>query len=205
MLLLTLPISTGCDGTRPASDASSAPESLAHPGADGDGWASVPAESLSTLQQAQLASAQAARIALETRLKAELMAAIGESGPAHAVDFCSTTAPRIASEVSQGHALSIGRTSFRLRNPDNQPPAWFAPVLQERIQATSVFVSDQHEMGVAYPIMLADACVMCHGQLAQLTPNVRNALAQAYPLDEATGFAPGDLRGWFWVQVPAID
>jgi hypothetical protein len=28
------------------------------------------------------------------------------------------------------------------------------------------------------------------------------ALAARYPDDRATGFAPGDLRGWFWVEVP---
>jgi hypothetical protein len=27
-------------------------------------------------------------------------------------------------------------------------------------------------------------------------------LAVAYPGDRATGFAPGDLRGWMWAEVP---
>ena len=32
---------------------------------------------------------------------------------------------------------------------------------------------------------------------------VREALATHYPADQATGFQTGDLRGWFWVTVPA--
>jgi hypothetical protein len=32
--------------------------------------------------------------------------------------------------------------------------------------------------------------------------NLGAALAGAYPQDRATGFAPGDLRGWMWAEVP---
>jgi len=27
-------------------------------------------------------------------------------------------------------------------------------------------------------------------------------LAAKYPMDQATGFKEGDLRGWFWIEVP---
>ena len=33
--------------------------------------------------------------------------------------------------------------------------------------------------------------------------NVKEALAASYPADRATGFREGDLRGWFWIEVPA--
>jgi hypothetical protein len=32
--------------------------------------------------------------------------------------------------------------------------------------------------------------------------DVRQALLQRYPEDRAIGYAEGDLRGWFWVEVP---
>jgi hypothetical protein len=32
---------------------------------------------------------------------------------------------------------------------------------------------------------------------------VAEALARYYPQDAATGFDAGELRGWFWVVVPA--
>jgi len=47
------------------------------------------------------------------------------------------------------------------------------------------------------------ACVVCHGDPAQIPDAVLAALAARYPDDRATGFAEGDLRGWFWVEVPA--
>jgi hypothetical protein len=31
---------------------------------------------------------------------------------------------------------------------------------------------------------------------------VTAAHAAKYPKDQATGFKEGDLRGWFWVEVP---
>jgi hypothetical protein len=32
---------------------------------------------------------------------------------------------------------------------------------------------------------------------------VKQTLAKEYPDDQATGFEEGDLRGWFWIEVPA--
>jgi hypothetical protein len=32
---------------------------------------------------------------------------------------------------------------------------------------------------------------------------VKEALAEHYPEDQATGFQEGDLRGWFCIEVPA--
>ena len=46
-------------------------------------------------------------------------------------------------------------------------------------------------------------CLQCHGKVDDLAPEVRDVLAKNYPQDRATGFAAGDLRGWFWVEVPA--
>jgi hypothetical protein len=36
----------------------------------------------------------------------------------------------------------------------------------------------------------------------RLSPAVREELKERYPADQATGFKDGDLRGWFWVEVP---
>ena len=58
------------------------------------------------------------------------------------------------------------------------------------------------ELGALLPIQLLTTCVLCHGTEADLAEGVQEALAVHYPDDEATGFAPGDLRGWFWMEVP---
>ena len=49
---------------------------------------------------------------------------------------------------------------------------------------------------------VADGCLACHGPAEALDEEVRVALAELYPEDRATGFRSGDLRGWFWVEVP---
>ncbi len=38
-----------------------------------------------------------------------------------------------------------------------------------------------------------------------LAEGVGERLAELYPDDRATGFAPGELRGWFWMKVPGAE
>ena len=48
-------------------------------------------------------------------------------------------------------------------------------------------------------------CVLCHGE--NIAPDLRETIQRLYPEDQATGFAPGELRGAFSVrvQLPATD
>lgn len=52
------------------------------------------------------------------------------------------------------------------------------------------------------PIKLQPQCVMCHGPSEQILPEVKSALVDRYPQDQATGFEIGELRGWFWIELP---
>ncbi|TNF09210.1 MAG: DUF3365 domain-containing protein, partial [Pseudomonadales bacterium] len=54
--------------------------------------------------------------------------AIADGGPGAAVQACHALAPQIASEHSR-QAWQIGRTSLKVRNPDNAPDAWERRVL----------------------------------------------------------------------------
>ena len=65
------------------------------------------------------------------------------------------------------------------------------------------FVGPEARLGALFPIRLQPQCVQCHGKPEELSTEVRAALLDRYPDDRATGFAAGDLRGWFWVEVPA--
>ena len=60
-----------------------------------------------------------------------------------------------------------------------------------------------NRVGYAEPITTAPMCLTCHGN--ELSAEVRGALAEHYPADQATGFAAGDLRGVFWVTLPVPD
>ena len=52
-------------------------------------------------------------------LKGELQAAIKTGGPIHAISVCNVRAPQIAGDAARSPAWTIGRTSYRVRNPDN--------------------------------------------------------------------------------------
>ena len=164
-------------------------------------------ETTSDVTNAKAASTpkERALMAKETlfkRLSSELMAAMSNGGPSAAIEVCSRKAPKIAAEVGEEHGLSIGRTSFKLRNPANKPPAWAVPLVEQRLAEPKFVELDNHVTGAFLPIHLKTQCLTCHGEQNQIADDVKEELAKRYPDDTATGFKDGDLRGWFWVEVP---
>jgi hypothetical protein len=159
-------------------------------------------QQLSETQEQQKQVALAARDALFQQLLNRLSDALASAGPAAAIDVCQKQAPQIAAEVSTRFGVDIGRTSHRLRNPDNAPPDWARPLVDQRTTEPQFVSLDADGLGVLLPIHLKPQCLMCHGPEQQILPDVRDALARHYPDDQATGFQEGDLRGWFWISVP---
>jgi hypothetical protein len=166
-------------------------------------WQPVDQSDLSDMQRAQARQALAAKNALFGGLMQALTAALNDGDPAAAIRVCQEKAPAIAQTVATEHRVRIGRTSWKLRNPDNTPPDWAAGLIAERPERTRYLAGPAGALGVLMPIRLAGTCVQCHGPADQLDPAVKAQLAQHYPEDAATGFAEGDLRGWFWVEAPA--
>lgn len=166
----------------------------------GSTWRAVPGESLAQPQQAQRVRAEQARDALGKQLLGELTAALAQI-PANAITVCKERAPAIAAEVAKANSLRIGRTSAKLRNPLNETPAWAADHVAKGEAQPAWFVGPNGELGALYPIVTMPVCVQCHGKVEALAPEVHDALRANYPRDRATGFAAGDLRGWFWVEV----
>ncbi|MEM9379331.1 MAG: DUF3365 domain-containing protein [Planctomycetota bacterium] len=168
------------------------------------GWTVTSPDALRTARRAQLERGIAARDALSRGLFAELSEAMKSVGPAGAIDVCSEAAPRLADEIAEAHGLRIGRTAPRLRNPSNAPPAWARAVIDERgdPEEDVVVLHSDGRLGALLPIFVMEPCLRCHGAPGALADGVGEALARAYPDDRATGFADGDLRGWFWVEVP---
>jgi len=167
-----------------------------------DGWSVMAADAMTTEQGTQYALAVRARNDMVTVLVTRLMNMLADEGPARAVEICAQMAPQIAEQIEASHGLRIGRTSVRLRNPENGPPAWAVPAVSEELGVEQIYSGPSGELGLLSPIRLVEFCTNCHGTRDQLGPGVFDTLAARYPLDEATGFAPGDLRGWFWVEVP---
>ena len=152
---------------------------------------------------------------LGTQLKTELTAALAQSGPSGAIEVCRVRAPEIAARLSLESGAKVSRTALRVRNPANAPDDLQRAVLEQ-------FAADMASGKVGPPLEAAveinrggsverrymraiptDAiCLTCHG--TELAPEVKAAIAKAYPEDQATGFSTGQLRGAFSVIWPAV-
>ncbi len=152
----------------------------------------------------QQEKALAAKQELFARLSGRLMEVLGQEGPAAAIAVCSEDAPRITSEVAQQHNVAIGRTSFRLRNQQNTPPSWASSLIQQRVEEPTFVNLPNGQAGALLPIRLQPPCLLCHGPQENISAEIKQALAEKYPEDQATGFKLDELRGWFWVEVPPL-
>jgi hypothetical protein len=165
-------------------------------------WPQLEPYDMTETQKAQHELALGAVNALMVELMGELTAALDSGGPAGGIAVCRNQAPFIARRVSEQYGVDIGRTSFALRNPSNQPPPWAEPLVVERIDEPVFVAGPTGQFGALLPIRLKAECQMCHGQADEIADEVQAAIAEHYPQDDAIGFQSGDLRGWFWIEVP---
>lgn len=165
-------------------------------------WSETAPAHFTPAQADQHARAIAARDALFQELMARLQTALAEGGPEQAIGVCKVAAPAIAQDVSATQDVAIGRTSFALRNPRNIPPGWAETWVAERAAEPRFATSADGHLAALLPIRLQEACTVCHGPADAIPGAVKARLAALYPDDQATGFQPGDLRGWFWIDVP---
>lgn len=140
-----------------------------------------------------------------------LTGAIEEGGPAGAIEFCATRAMPLTEEVNASlDGLQVKRTTRGFRNPANAPDsleevalAWFETEKARGGVLPSSWIQDSGEDVRYYrALVMNDLCVQCHGPAETLAEDVRAALAERYPDDRATGYAPGDLRGLIRVSIP---
>jgi hypothetical protein len=150
--------------------------------------------------------------ALMRTLVGQLTGAIEEGGAAYAMDFCSLEAVSLTRMVQadlEGN-LSLKRTSFRYRNPDNAPDRAEEEALryfEEAVRgggAPSSYVQRASDADYRYyqPLFVGDFCLQCHGDPELMASEVRQALRDRYPGDLATGYRAGDFRGVVRVSIP---
>ena len=146
-------------------------------------------------------------------LKLELKHAMREGGPGNAVRVCNKKAPQIAEEFSQKYGWRIGRTSLKLRNPNDAPDAWELKVMQEfekrkaageeikTLEYAEIITTDgKKQFRYMKAIPVENMCLQCHG--SDIEPEEQAALSKFYPRDKATGFKEGGIRGAFTVTQP---
>jgi hypothetical protein len=144
---------------------------------------------------------------MQDALLRELSEALELGGPEFALKSCHIDVVGITRRIGRQEGVRAGRTSDRLRNFANAPKVWAAPLVTayagHRTRDVEGFAVDLGEkVGVLRPITERPICASCHGPLEKLSPAVRDALGTRYPRDRATGFSEGEIRGWFWVEVP---
>lgn len=150
----------------------------------------------------QRAEMLAAKDALFEKLSGKLMSAMSQ-GPVQAIAVCQKEAPEIAVTVGEEQGVKIGRVGVRLRNPKNTGPDWAAPLIEAKTESPIFANLSNGNAAALLPIKLQSQCLMCHGTKEQMPPIIQEQIAKLYPGDEATGFAEGELRGWFWVEKPS--
>jgi hypothetical protein len=141
-----------------------------------------------------------------------LLGALEREGPAGAIAFCADSAQvRTARHAAQG--VAVRRVGTRLRNPANAAAdSAEAAILARLAEAHAAGAAPAEvveeldgpggrEVLYARPILVAERCTACHGDPAGFDPVVRQVLADRYPQDAATGYAPGDLRGMLVARV----
>jgi Protein of unknown function (DUF3365) len=137
----------------------------------------------------------------------QLTRELDDGGPANAIDRCHLEAENNANQVGRQQGYPIGRTSDRVRNPTNKPRPWAAPIVTEYagrpaagVEGFAVDLGDR--VGVMRPIAMRPICTGCHGPGNQIGASVRQVLADRYPVDHAIGFKTGEIRGWYWMEIP---
>jgi len=147
----------------------------------------------------------------QKELSGTLMAAMNAGGPVAAIEVCSTQASDMAERFSADSGARVARTALRVRNPDNAADPYEQAVLRDfghRLLEDGQSPPEHFEASVGggarymQAIVMQPLCVTCHGPA--LSPAIEAAVRRLYPEDEAIGFAPGDLRGAFSIQWPAV-
>ena len=144
--------------------------------------------------------------ALKDQLRAALSKAL-EGGAPNAVEVCGTAAKAIADGLATD-GMKVGRATPKPRNPANAVAGWQAEALAEfeAAAAAGKKLDGVHylrqlpdgQTRYAEPLVVQALCLKCHG--ADVAPDVKAAIAAAYPADQATGYAEGALRGLAWAE-----
>ncbi|MCU0809144.1 MAG: DUF3365 domain-containing protein [Candidatus Contendobacter sp.] len=163
---------------------------------------------------AQANAGRAAARQFGSKLKDALQQAVQSGGPVNGIAVCHDKAGQIATDLAQNLDMLVGRTSLKIRNPDNAPDNWELAVLKQfearkaqgeptdQLEFFAVIDDDKGQQTFRYmkAIPTTAPCLACHGD--SISPEVDARLKELYPNDTARGFREGDLRGAFTIAKP---
>jgi hypothetical protein len=157
----------------------------------------------------QIQESRAVAKTLATQLGGKLKESMSKNGPAQSIGVCKEIAPQIANELSRQTGWQVSRVGTRARNAQTGVPnAWQAEALAsfaERMKngekadtmefAQVVTDSTGKHLHYAKAIAIQPMCLTCHGPADKIADGVKARLNADYPLDQATGYQEGELRG----------
>ena len=141
----------------------------------------------------------------QSRLYSRVDEELQRGGALAALEVYRDEAAQLVTTITrEDRLIRMGRTSHKLRNYRNAPPEWASALVTEAAgRDSSVSPTWVVELGTAVgviaPLETRGNCVICHGPV--LSPELAGAIRKAYPGDQATGFAPGQVRGWVWAEL----
>lgn len=140
-------------------------------------------------------------------------AAMQEGGSAYAVAFCNLRAIPLTDSIAAATGTQIKRLSDKNRNPDNHlattadSTAWHvmqtAAYNGEPLPQHLLEQDDKEGYYLYYkPITLGmPTCLKCHGDpQTDISPETMTLLQSHYPVDLATGYQIGALRGMWKIS-----
>jgi hypothetical protein len=153
---------------------------------------------------------KSSKMLLQT-LGKNMKAHMKKGGPMDALNFCSNEAYSLTESVNKKlpNGVRVKRVSLKYRSPANQPTEDEAKVLQamENLKEANVilpkhFVEKVNATTYKFykPLLInKGVCLKCHGDIKNT--DLKRAIAKRYPVDKATGYKMGDLRGAIVVTI----
>jgi hypothetical protein len=129
-----------------------------------------------------------------------------KGGVMDALNFCSSEAVSLTEGVNKKipNGVTVKRISSKYRNPANEPKKEELAILEsfEKLnQANAVLPQyivqkvDANTDKFYKPLVINNkVCLACHGDISK-NDKLENKVKSVYPLDKATNYKMGDLRG----------
>jgi hypothetical protein len=160
-------------------------------------------------QPKQIEESRAVAKTLATQLGGKLKESMNKNGPAESISVCKEIAPQIATDLTKQTGWQVSRVGTRTRNAaTGVPNAWqtealasFAERMKNGEKADTmefsqvVTDSSGKHLHYAKAIAIQPMCLTCHGLVETISEGVKARLRADYPLDQATGYKEGELRG----------
>ena len=145
-------------------------------------------------------------------LSGNLQQALAEGGVDYALQFCNVEAMPLTDSLSSYHNVTIRRASHKPRNPSNKADSLemraieqYLTQLEKGENLEPITYSDDKTISFHAPITITNKlCLNCHGKPNKdITKSDLAKIQELYPMDRATGFSMGELRGVWSIRFPA--